>query len=265
MMQRIGITGANGVLGKILCQKLDVMGIKYSCFEGDIRSKQDISEWINNNDFDSCIHLAAIVATKQVQEDLLSAYDVNTSGTINLLIELNKKWQGKDNWFFYASTSHVYESSTQPINENYCLKPISLYGKTKLLAEEVIKTMQEIKSNQINYCIGRIFSFYHSSQKPPFLYPNIIKRLNEEDLEKEFFLYGADSVRDFLNAEEVVDIIIKLYKKKSTGIFNIASGKPIKIRDFVQNLSNKKLKIVTTEQKDYLVADISKLKQELES
>ena len=78
-------------------------------------------------------------------------------------------------------------------------------------------------------------------------------------------MYGADSVRDFLNAEEVVDIIIKLYKKKSTGIFNIASGKPIKIRDFVQNLSNKKLKIVTTEQKDYLVADISKLKQELES
>ena len=106
MMQRIGITGANGVLGKILCQKLDVMGIKYSCFEGDIRSKQDISEWINNNDFDSCIHLAAIVATKQVQEDLLSAYDVNTSGTINLLIELNKKWQGKDNWFLLVL--HMY-------------------------------------------------------------------------------------------------------------------------------------------------------------
>ena len=261
---KLGITGASGVLGQILQQKLKAKGIEFSTFDGDIRNKDDIKIWIQNNDWDGIIHLAAIVPTKQVNENPLEAFEVNVSGTINLLSELQKVWADEKKWFFYASTSHVYESSNIPISESSSLKPVSLYGKTKLMAEEIIREAGDMEGSLLNVCVGRIFSFYHKTQKPPFLYPTIMERLQKEDLSKEFFLYGADSIRDFLNAEEVVDIIIKLAKKQSKGIFNIASGKGVKIRDFVQAQTDRPLNIKTEGKQDYLVADIRKLKEELE-
>lgn len=268
MIKKLGITGASGVLGQILQQKLRAKGIEFSTFDGDIRNKEDIKIWVQNNDWDGVIHLAAIVPTKQVNENPLEAFDVNVSGTLNLLSELQKECRGekedKYKWFFYASTSHVYESSNKPISESSNLKPVSLYGKTKLMAEEIVREAGDMEGSLLNVCVGRIFSFYHKIQKPPFLYPTIMERLQKEDLSKEFFLYGADSIRDFLNAEEVVDIIIKLAQKQSTGIFNIASGIGVKIRDFVQAQTDRPLNIKTEGKQDYLVADVRKLKEELE-
>lgn len=261
---KLGITGGSGVIGQILCKKLEEKNISYSIFKGDIRDKKDIKKWIKNNDWDGIIHLAAIVPTKQVDEKPLEAYAVNTLGTLNLLLELQREWKEENKWFFYASTSHVYESSDKPVAETAKLSPISLYGKTKLMAEEIVRDADKIKNFPINVCIGRIFSFYHKTQKPPFLYPSIIERLQKEDLKKEFFVYGADSVRDFLNAEEVVDIIISLAQKQSIGIFNIASGIPTKIRDFVQSQTKIPLNIKTDGKTNYLVADTAKLKKELE-
>ena len=52
-------------------------------------------------------------------------------------------------------------------------------------------------------------------------------------------------------------------EKESEGIFNIASGKGVKIEDFVRKLSPYPLKITTDDSKDYLVANIDKLKKEL--
>jgi len=106
---------------------------------------------------------------------------------------------------------------------------------------------------------------YHKTQKPPFLYPVMLERLKTEDLKKDFELYGAESVRDFLNAEEVADIILELMKRKATGTYNIASGKGIKIKDFVQSLTKTPIKIVNKGEQDILVADVSKLNKLLKN
>jgi nucleoside-diphosphate-sugar epimerase len=131
------------------------------------------------------------------------------------------------------------------------------------MAEEIVREAGAFLKYNIDVCIGRIFSFYHSSQSGSFFYPSIHSRLELEDLSRPFELYGADSIRDFLDAEQVVDIIIRLFNKQTTGIYNIASGCGIKIRDFVQALTNVKLDIVPKGIDDFLVADISKLKMEL--
>jgi UDP-glucose 4-epimerase len=249
----VGITGSRGVLGKILVKKLSLMKqFKYSCFEGNITVKEDVKKWIINNNFNYIIHLAAIVPTERVKNDFLSALKVNVMGTKNLLEELNS--QAKNPWFFYASTSHVYKSKNSPINETDFIEPITEYGLSKYAGEIIAK------KNYTQLCIGRIFSFYHDSQKIPFLYPTIKKRLEEEDVNKEFLLRGANSIRDFLNAEEVTDIIIKLMNKNSVGTYNIGSGKGIKIKDFVQNMTDYKLKIKNVGKSDYLIADVTKIK-----
>jgi len=254
-MENIGITGASGVLGKILLKKLKKDKLNCDCFMGDIKSKEEIRYWLKKNQFDAVIHFAAIVPTEEVKKNPDEAYRVNVIGTNNLVDEISSS--GQIPWLFYASTSHIYKSKNSPINEDDGKEPISEYGKTKYEAEEIAIKKYE------NLCVGRIFSFYHDTQQKPFLYPTIKERLATENLNKPFNLYGAQSVRDFLNAEEVVDIIIKLMEKRVTGIYNIASGKGVKIKDFIQKLTSKKLNIKEIGENDYLVADINKLNKVL--
>lgn len=264
-IKKLGITGSTGVLGTILCKECEKAGISYTCFKGDITDENDLISWVKSIDFENIIHLAALVPTARVNKEPMQAYAVNVGGTINLLKVLTQ-FNNKCKWLFYASSSHVYKSSDTAINEDYDTEPISFYGKTKLMGENVCTQFSATDACKINICCGRIFSSYHHTQKPPSLYSNILNRLATEDLSKPFFLYGADCVRDFLPSEEVIGYILKLMNINQSGVINIASGIGIKIRDFVQNMSEKELAIITNDKiPNKLVADITQLKNAIGS
>jgi nucleoside-diphosphate-sugar epimerase len=254
----IGITGSSGVLGKILCSKLKEHDILFSTFNDDIREDKAVIDWVINDKLTYIIHLASKVAVSEVENNIDLAYDVNISGTINLIKAIKKYNQPLG--FFYASTSHVYGSSSKAIKEDDIIKPISSYGLTKWVSELLLNDFAK-KHFKMKLCIGRIFSFYHDSQNTPFLYANLMKRFDEEDLSKPFQLYGAHSTRDFLNAEDVCDIIIKLVSKEQEGTINIASGHSISIIDFAKKIAPKEIdfQFDLNESINHLNADISLL------
>ena len=254
----IGITGSSGVLGKIICSKLKTDKINFSVFTDDIRDDNAVLNWVLNNKLIYIIHLASKVAVSDVENNIDEAYDINISGTINLIKAIKKN--NKPIGFFYASTSHVYQSSDNELKENDIINPINSYGLTKWISEMLLNDFKK-KYHEINLCIGRIFSFYHKSQKPPFLYPNLMKRFEEEDLAQPFNIYGANSTRDFLNAEEVCNIILKLVSIKHQGTVNIASGKSIKIIDFARQIAPHKINFEfdIDEKNNHLNADVSLL------
>lgn len=254
----IGITGAKGVLGRIICQKLENLNIDFSIFSDDIRNGNAVFEWLKSEDISYIIHLASKVAVSDVENNIAEAYEVNVSGTVNLVKAICKL--NKPIGVFYASTSHVYESSSLPLKETDIINPINSYGLTKRISELLLLDYYT-KNKVLSLCIGRIFSFYHESQNPPFLYPNLLNRFKNEDLSKPFKLFGANSTRDFLNAETVCDIIISLVKINYNGIVNIASGKSTKIIDFVKSVSPVDLifDIDELEKENHLNADISLL------
>jgi len=255
----IGITGGNGVLGKILQTQLRNKAFYINCYNGDINSPDDLHTWVQSLMPDYMFHLAAIVPTIEVNKNPLSAYKTNVGGTISLLEQLVKL--NKPVWLFVASSSHVYKSSDRPIRETDALDPITIYGKTKLLAEQVC--MDCMEKYNLKICIGRIFSYYHQTQKEPFLYPTILKRLKEHKPGSPFYLQGADSIRDFLTGEDVADIMIKLLLSQAAGIYNIASGTGIRIRDFVQKLYPEPLNIVPCGIPNFLVANVDKIRREI--
>jgi len=252
----IGITGATGVLGRILKEKLEALSYTVSTFNEDIRDSAAAHNWIESNDFRAVFHLAALVPVTVVEKNPLDAYAINVGGTINLLNSI--KTLPNKPWFFYASTCHVYKSKQTPIAEVDEIEPINMYGQTKYQGEKVCMAYQ--LQTAAGICIGRIFSFFHASQKEPFLYPSIKSRVAKHDLSTPFVLEGADNVRDFMNAENTVDIFIKLMEKNNTDIVNIGTGIPITIKDFVQNAFPSLTNITYKEHvPNFLVADIKKL------
>ncbi len=167
MKLKIGITGCSGSLGKFILKK---KGFKFICFKGDIRKKKDIRNWLSKNDLNALIHLAAIVPIKTVNKNKKKALHVNYIGTKNLVDEMLNY---NISWFFFSSTSHVYSSSSKKILETKKTRPISFYGKTKLLSENYIRTKLK---NKINFCIGRIFSTSNISQKKKLFSSRFVKK-----------------------------------------------------------------------------------------
>lgn len=252
----IGITGATGVLGKLLLAKLQEQSYSVSIFEDDIRESAAVSHWVKAVKCDAIFHLAAVVATSTVEQNPFTAFAVNVGGTINLLNAIQTS--GTNPWLFYASTCHVYKSKQTPISEADTVEPINLYGQSKYMAEQMCTLYQ--KQNNTDLCIGRIFSFFHSSQKEPFLYPSIKKRIEAHNIEQPFVLEGANNIRDFLNAEAIIEILIELMQKKVSDTVNIGSGQPTSIKVFVQQNFTKNLNIIYKEHEpSFLVADITKL------
>jgi UDP-glucose 4-epimerase/GDP-4-dehydro-6-deoxy-D-mannose reductase len=198
-----------------------------------------------------------MVPVVDVQKDPAAAMAVNAGGTRALLDAIAAS--GQRPWIFYASTCHVYAPKPAPLAEDDPIAPISLYGETKLAGEQACAPF----ADALPICIGRIFSYWHETQKAPFLYPSLRARLSREDLSQPFALRGADSQRDFLNAEEVCALIVALMARRSTGTFNIASGKPTSIRDFVQAMAPRPLDIRAEGGGEILVADTTRLQREL--
>tara|TARA_Y100001958_G_C21115261_1_gene461041 strand:+ start:202 stop:993 length:792 start_codon:yes stop_codon:yes gene_type:complete len=257
MFTKIGITGSNGLIGKILIKILKKKKIKYTCFKYDIRNQKKLFEWLKRNrDIDTIYHLAAIVPINLVNKNKQKSISVNFKGTVNIINSL--KLIDKNFWFFFASTSHVYKPQKKLLRENDILKPSSFYGKTKLMSENFLLKNENKK---IKICIGRIFSVFHKNQKKPFFYPVMLSKFkNRLNKRANYVLSGGNSIRDFSNAEMIANIIFKLSKKRVGGVINIGSGKKITLLEFIKKYINRYAQITASGKSNTIAANISKLK-----
>ncbi len=255
MTNSIGITGSTGSLGKVILKKFKRFKIKK--FQGDIRNRKEVFNWISRNKLRVIIHLAAVVPIKIVNQNKKKAQEVNFTGTKNIV---DASIKNNVNWFFFSSTSHVYRSSSKPIPEKSLKKPISFYGQTKLMAENYI--IKNLKKKQIPFCIGRIFSTTNKNQKKNYLVPDLKKKIKSS--KKKIILKNLNHYRDFISMEDISQIIFLLLKKKYQGIINLGSGKPTYLKDVALKISKRFQKEIDfKDNKDitYLVANISVLKK----
>ena len=82
------ITGQSGVLGSNFT-KLNSK-IKFIKFKGDLSKKKEIIQFIKDNEFDTIIHLGAIVPIKEVENNPNYAKKVNLI-SVGIISEALKK------------------------------------------------------------------------------------------------------------------------------------------------------------------------------
>ena len=131
---------------------------KAKFFKVDILKSKKVREIIIKNKIDSVIHLAANLIIGEGEKYPKKYFKNNVLGTKNLLKSCENT--GVKNLVF-SSTAAVYKDGQYKVNENSIIKPKSVYGKTKIKAEKIIK--QFCKRNKINYCILRYFNIAGSS------------------------------------------------------------------------------------------------------
>jgi UDP-glucose 4-epimerase len=229
-----GITGHTGALGQeFIKNNKNNKNIKFIKFHGDLTQKTEIDSWVKKNTFNVFLHFAAIVPTKFVNENYLYTKKVNIDGSKNLIDSLYKYNKEKLEWFFFSSTSHVYNFKKKKITEKEKVLPISKYGKTKLLAEKILL------KKKLNVCVGRIFSFTHKSHNDQYLIPSLYTKINNLK-KKKIELNNLNHNRDFLDLSDICSAITILMKKRKTGIYNICSSKKINLKNFAIHIAQRK-------------------------
>ena len=254
----IGLTGSTGLLGQSLKKKLRKLNnYKLNCYKGDITNKSQLKKWFKVNSFCYVIHLAAIVPVKKVNKNINFAKKVNIGGTKNIINEINKKKSIK--WFFFSSSSHVYQFNNKEVRETSIKKPFSIYGKTKLEAEKFI----EKKINKkIKFCIGRIFSLEGKNKDDSYFLPGLLKKIRKNKVIE----IDLNQFRDFIHVDDVAEAVVILLKKEQVGIYNIASGKKTRFYELINlfsKLLKRKIKFKNTVSKvsNSSYADIYKIKK----
>ncbi len=135
--------------------------------------------------------------------------------------------------FYFTSSSSVYGNQKKyPIKENFSLKPINFYARSKKKCEELLK--KSFKETDIDLKIFRPFTVYGPSSRPDMLF---ITYLNKSKNREIFNIYNnGEYIRDFTYVEDVAEILCSFLKisKKKNNTFNICSSKPLKLINIIQ-------------------------------
>lgn len=140
----------------------DKADTKVNVYKGDITNKADIEQVFKKESIWGVIHVAAHKAVGESGEKPIQYYENNITATINLL-EVRVFLTGQFKTLFayeqmhhqimnryqvynlvYSSSATVYGAPKQiPIPESSALAPESVYGRTKMMTELIIKDVTD--------------------------------------------------------------------------------------------------------------------------
>ena len=142
---------------------LDNKALKYKLrvINGDIRDKNILESIFSkcvkeNKPIEVVIHLAGVKSVYESLTNPLYYWDVNVSGTLNLLLTM-KEYQCYS--LVFSSSATIYGLSDYvPILEEQKISPITPYGQTKVAVENLFYDLYKSNVNLWKICSLRYFN-----------------------------------------------------------------------------------------------------------
>lgn len=107
----------------------------------DLRNKAEVEDVFDRFSIDGVVHFAGLKAVGESVVKPLWYYENNLSSTFHLLNCMEKRGI---HLFVFSSSATVYgDPDTVPIREDFPLKPINPYGRSKLMQEEILSDFQK--------------------------------------------------------------------------------------------------------------------------
>jgi nucleoside-diphosphate-sugar epimerase len=187
--------------------------------EGDFRHVEVVVQAMK--DVNSVIHLGAIVGDPACSLDESLTIDVNLSAT-RMIAELAKS-MGVER-FVFASTCSVYGACDELLDERSFVRPISLYGQTKLASEQVL---YQLSGERFAPTIVRFATIYGLSGRTRFdLVVNLLTA--KARMEGKITVFGGDQWRPFVHVEDAAEAVAMILEAPrelvANQVFNVGSN-----------------------------------------
>lgn len=189
--------------------------------EGDIRHLETVFKAVDG--MDVVMHQAALGSVPRSIADPLTTHQVNTTGTLNLLIAARDLGVKR---FIYASSSSVYGNTPHlPKEESMPPQPLSPYALSKLAGEVYCKLFNQLYG--LSTISLRYFNVFGPRQDERSQYAAVIPRFVTALIEDQpLSIYGDGlQTRDFTYVANVVEANMLAIKSEASGeVCNIACG-----------------------------------------
>jgi UDP-glucose 4-epimerase len=301
MKKNILVTGGAGFVGSHIVKLLAIKGyspitvdnlsigsvnavVAGEFIEGDLADIQALDNIFSSHRIDAVMHFAAFIDIRESMMDPAKYYNNNVCNTYNLLEMMRK--HGVKNLIFSSSAGIFGYPHMEKIDENHPVKPISPYGKSKLIVEMMLEDYDSaygIKSSCLRYfnaAGGDPEGVVKNHKKVESnLIPLILKSLNDKN--GCITIYGTDyptrdgtCVRDYVHVNDLARAHIlaleKLWKEKKSTHYNLGNGNGFSIReviDSVERVTGKKVRVKEGDRRPgdppILIADSSKAEDDL--
>ncbi len=203
---RILIIGGTGRLGRVLTRTFATKGyatIPVGSKELDLL-EESVEERIEKYHPDYIVHSAALSNVDECERNPTLAYRINAYGTKKIATTASRT----NIPLLYISTDYVFDGTTPPYSEDSEPNPVSVYGASKLLGEEYVKSVSSSVILRVSWLFGpegsNFVDFVIRAKEPvPVVAEQISKPTYTIDLS-----YG----------------ILNLIESKSSGIYHFANS-----------------------------------------
>jgi UDP-glucose 4-epimerase len=237
---KIGVTGGAGYIGSNFVRNFidggnevvsidNLMNADYShlksqglgdsavLLEGDIRDLEFMVKSFEG--CDAIAHLAALPGLAKCRERPEDAITINVYGTYNVLEAARRLGIGK---VVFCSTAAVYGKPVEiPVTEVIPLRPLNLYGVTKLAGERLMDVFHDnhrISTTSLRF--GNVFGVGLFTNFDTVIPKFVRMGLNVEDLT----VYGdGSSTRDYVHVEDIAKALTLALESKREGgkVYNV--------------------------------------------
>lgn len=260
--KKVLVTGADGFMGSHLTERLVSYGANVTAFvrgsiltnpsnmqlkninhlkekikiiSGDIAS-HDTIELIKKEKPEIIFHLAAEAYVNKSFDQPREVIDANVIGTLNVLHGcLNENMKPAD-WIkriVVTSSSEIYGTYDEPINESFVMNPSSPYGASKVAADRLAYSY--FNTYHLPIAIIRPFNTYgprHTYDAPP-------KFISLALEEKDITIYGdGQQARDLMYVDDTINafLIMGSHEKAVGESVNFGTGKDTRIIELAKQV-----------------------------
>ncbi|MDI6602223.1 MAG: UDP-glucose 4-epimerase GalE [Thermoanaerobacteraceae bacterium] len=250
---------------------------------GDISDHDRVCNVIKKYGVDSVIHFAAYSLVGESMEDPQMYYINNVGGTMSLLKAMMDCGVKK---IVFSSTAAVYgEPEEVPIKEESRLNPTNVYGRTKLIIENILKDYD--MAYGLKYVSLRYFNAAGADDAGDIgedhypethLIPLVLKTAKGE--RKDIKIYGTDystpdgtCIRDYIHVNDLADahiLALEYLRENRSNVFNLGNGSGFSVKEVIdtaEKVTSRNIKRIETERRPgdpvVLIADSEKIKKVL--
>lgn len=210
-------------------QEIQAVPGKFEFVEGDIRDRLGLSQLFTDHKFDAVANLAAMAGVRVSIEDPHLYFDVNLTGSLNLMLECLEHKVGH---YVLASTSSAYgNTNVVPfVEHDPCDRPIAPYAASKRAAEMLAFTYHHLFG--LSATVLRFFTVYGPRGRPDMM---AYKVLDNIFFDTPCVLYnGGEMWRDWTYVGDIAHGVANAVERPlGYEIINLGRGEMVKLSEFI--------------------------------
>ncbi|MCG2828617.1 UDP-glucose 4-epimerase GalE [Methanothermobacter sp. K4] len=215
--------------------------------EGDLGDRIILERIFTRYDIEAVMHFAAFTDVGESVQKPGDYYRNNVTNTMNLLDSMLENGVSR---FIFSSTCAVYGNpSSIPITEEHPLNPISPYGRSKLMVEEILRDYSDAYG--LSYVSLRYFNAAGADpdgeigelhEPETHLIPIVLDAAM--GLRDSVRIFGTDyptpdgtCIRDYIHVMDLADAhwrALEYLEGERSGVFNLGNGNGFSVREVIE-------------------------------